>query len=84
MGAEFPACDPNPSIAERLQNRARKASEQPTIWLDDAPELYGDELARSGEFRAKFSEALTAIWRLGVKGAVTHYSMRPSRGRNLV
>eukprot|EP00177_Eucheuma_denticulatum_P007338 GFKZ01013354.1.p1 GENE.GFKZ01013354.1~~GFKZ01013354.1.p1 ORF type:complete len:501 (+),score=65.07 GFKZ01013354.1:41-1543(+) len=67
--------DPN---WEELGRRARRAKEEPSVWLD-MESVYGD-LAGEGKFREAFKKWVGVVWKEGVDVALRKY-LAPEHGR---
>ncbi len=68
------AIAPNDPDWTRLSAQARRAREAPLAWLE-MTDIYGT-LGQQERFRSAFAEALTALWRDGVRAALNDF-IRP-------
>ncbi len=62
---------PNDPQWDRLQALALKANDNPRIWLEELPEVYGSDVAPV--FISAFDKALKSIQTEGVEGAMKNY-----------
>lgn len=67
-GVQIPPNDPN---WHALKQRARKARNDPRVWLQ-MQDVYGD-LSEASSFSDRFAEWLTAIWKDGTEAALKQY-----------
>ena len=63
---------PNDPQWDRLQDVARQAASDPSVWLDSLHDVYGD-VGQNQVFAASFAKALTRIQDDGVEAAMTEY-----------
>jgi mannitol 2-dehydrogenase len=62
---------PNDPSWDRLTEQAKKARENPAVWLE-MTDIYG-ELAQSPSFRTAFEHALRTIWEIGTEETLKRY-----------
>ena len=63
---------PNDPQWDRLQDIARQAASDPSVWLNSLHDVYGD-VGLNPVFAASFAKALTRIQDDGVEAAMTEY-----------
>ena len=63
--------EPNDPNWDRMQATARKAKDDPTVWLGMA-DIYGD-VGKSTVFAEAFARQLAALWANGTKATLTSY-----------
>jgi mannitol 2-dehydrogenase len=66
--------EPNDPNWDRMQATARKAKDDPSVWLA-MEDIYG-EVGRSPVFARAFSDALGALWKDGTRTTLTRYLAR--------
>jgi mannitol 2-dehydrogenase len=63
--------EPNDPSWDRLTAQAKKAKDNPTVWLEMA-DIYGD-LAKAPSFIAAFTKSLNSLWSIGTKATLEAY-----------
>lgn len=63
--------EPNDPSWDRLTAQARKARDNPAVWLEMA-DIYGP-LAKNAEFSEAFAHALTTLWQVGTVTTLERY-----------